>query len=115
MIYLEAEGPTDGGTFRFALDSGPTSTTMDAKQMMTLGYFPKAVGRAVSVATGSRMEVGYVVPVARLTALERSRSDFPVVCLSLPAAAGIDGVIGLDFLRGHVLKIDFNAGLISLD
>lgn len=38
----------------------------------------------------------------------------PVISLSLPAGASFDGLFGLDFLRGHVLTIDFQQGQITL-
>ena len=32
----------------------------------------------------------------------------------IPADAGVDGLLGLDFLRGHVLTLDFRGGIITL-
>jgi hypothetical protein len=32
----------------------------------------------------------------------------------MPAAAAVSGLLGLDFLRDHVLTVDFPAGLITL-
>ena len=52
--------------------------------------------------------------VARLTALGQDRSAFPVLALTLPAATAVEGVLGLDFLRGYALNIDFRTGQITL-
>ena len=41
--------------------------------------------------------------------------NFPVLCHDLPSTVTVDGVLGLDFLRGGRLKVDFRAGLLSLD
>jgi hypothetical protein len=34
--------------------------------------------------------------------------------LTLPAATSVEGVLGLDFLRGRALNIDFRTGQITL-
>ncbi len=38
----------------------------------------------------------------------------PIVCHTLPSSAVIDGLLGLDFLRGQSLTIDFRNGLLTL-
>ncbi len=37
-----------------------------------------------------------------------------ILSYTLPAAANIDGVLGLDFLREQTLTIDFKQGLLTL-
>ena len=37
------------------------------------------------------------------------------VCRDLPAAIAIDGLLGLDFLRGTRLTIDFRNGTIDVE
>lgn len=49
----------------------------------------------------------------RVLALKQHRDHFPVVLHDLPAAR-FDGILGLDFLRGQELTIDFRQGLITL-
>jgi hypothetical protein len=38
----------------------------------------------------------------------------PILAHTLPADAGIDGVLGLDFFQGLILTIDFRAGQITV-
>jgi hypothetical protein len=52
--------------------------------------------------------------VDKLTSLGQSRTTFAVLALMLPPSAGFDGVLGLDFLRGPLLSIDFRSGQITL-
>lgn len=33
---------------------------------------------------------------------------------TLPPSAGVDGLLGLDFFRDHLLSIDFQRGQVSL-
>jgi hypothetical protein len=52
--------------------------------------------------------------VARISSLGQDRTAFPVLAHTLPPSAAVDGVLGLDFLRGHALNIDFRTGQITL-
>jgi len=63
---------------------------------------------------GSGTVLAPLVIVSRLSALGQDRTSFPVLGHTLPPNAGIDGLIGLNFLRGQVLTIDFRNGQLSL-
>ena len=52
--------------------------------------------------------------VDRLEALGQAKQNLPVLCHALPPTPPIDGLPGLDFLRGQCLTIDFRAGQITL-
>jgi hypothetical protein len=45
-----------------------------------------------------------------IIALGQTRDSFPVFCHTHPSATGVDGLLGLDFLRGRVLSLDFRTG-----
>jgi hypothetical protein len=53
--------------------------------------------------------------VRRISALGQERSNFPVLAYTLPAEIGVDGMLGLDFLRGFKLTVDFRDGQLSLE
>jgi hypothetical protein len=71
-------------------------------------------GKAVNVAMGNGVELVPRIILNRLSTLGRHRLAFPVLAHSLPPAAGIDGLLGLDFLRGSILTVDFRAATITL-
>jgi MalT-like TPR region len=48
-------------------------------------------------------------------ALQQARIDFPVLCHTLPPSATVDGVLGLDFMRGQRLIVDLRAATVSLE
>jgi hypothetical protein len=52
--------------------------------------------------------------LTRLTALGQDRIGFSVLAHTLPVSASVHGLLGLDFLRGGVLTIDFRSGQIAL-
>jgi len=66
------------------------------------------------VTTGSGVEFVPRVSLDKIVALGQERTTFPVLGHTLPPSAGIDGVLGLDFVRGQTLTVDFRTGTITL-
>ena len=64
--------------------------------------------------TGSGIEFAPRVMLEKLVALGRIRPGFPVLGHTLPPSAGVDGLLGLDFLRGQSLTVDFRVGQVTL-
>ena len=81
---------------------------------MQLGYDPALVPDRLQITTGSGVEFVPRITVSKLTALGQERHDFPVLSHNLPPSASIDGLLGLDFLRGQELTIDFRNGQLRL-
>ena len=53
--------------------------------------------------------------VQRVSALGKVADDLVVVSHTLPPSTGVDGVLGLDFLRGGCLTVDLRKGTVALD
>ena len=80
-----------------------------------LGYDPAVSKDRVQVTTGSAVEFAPRILVESIEALGRLRRDFPLLCHTLPPSATVDGLLGLDFMRGGRLVIDFRTGTVELD
>lgn len=63
---------------------------------------------------GSGVESPVRLRVSRVAALDHERLNFPIICHTLPPSATVDGVVGLDFLRGLTLTVDFRTGTLTL-
>ena len=107
--------PSRSVAVNLALDTGAIMTVLARRFLLYLGYDLSAPSNMVQITTGSGVEFVPEVTLARIEALGQERSDFPVLCHTLPPSATVDGVLGLDFLRGERLVLDFSAGLITLD
>lgn len=83
--------------------------------LVSIGYDPSLVPDRIQVTTGSSVEYVPRLVLSKITALGQERVNFPVLCHTLPPSAGIDGLLGLDFLRGQKLTIDFIQGQIKLE
>ncbi len=116
LIYIWAEilGETGKARLLLALDIGASHTMISHTRLMELGYDPEAGERKSRIVTGSGIETVFHVTLKRLTTLGRRKEIFEVHSHDLPAETGIDGVLGLDFLRKQNLNIDFRKGLITL-
>ena len=82
--------------------------------LVALGYDPALVPERIQVTTGSGVEFVPRVFLHKIVALGQERTNFPVLGHTLPPSASIDGVLGLDCVRGQTLTVDFRTGTITL-
>jgi hypothetical protein len=92
----------------------PAYTVINVGMLVAIGYDPALVPGRIQVTTGSSIEFAPRVAIERIEVLGRERIAFPVLAHTLPPSAGVDGLLGLDFLRGQILTIDFSSGRIML-
>jgi len=114
VVQTELTGPSGSAVLRLALDTGATSTLVNVGMLVAVGCDPAMAPERVQVTTGSGVEFVPLVFLDKVTALGQARSDFVVLGHTLPASAGIDGLLGLDFFRDQALTIDFRQGAITL-
>jgi predicted aspartyl protease len=114
LVQAELLGPSGTGILSLALGTGATATMVNQSRLMQLGYDPAAAPNRLQVTTGSGVEFVARIVLEKIAALGQERAGFPVLCHTLPPSAGVDGLLGLDFLRGQILTVDFRSGRITL-
>jgi predicted aspartyl protease len=115
IVHAEIVGIFGSAILRLALDTGATTTLINSGMLVSIGYDPALSSERVQITTGSGIEFVPRLVVKRLVALGREQTDFSVLCHTLPPSAGVDGLLGLDFLRGNILRVDFKDGTITLE
>ncbi len=115
IVRTELFGPSGSIVVRLALDTGATGTMVNVGLLTTIGYDPSLAPDRVQVTTGSGVEYVPRLAMSRIKALGQERTNFSVLGHTLPPSASIDGLLGLDFMRGQVLNIDFAKGRVSLN
>lgn len=115
VVPVAVSGPSGERVVPLALDTGATSTMVSRDALTAIGYALDAASDSVDVTTASGREVAPVVLVARISVLSHQKVRFPVVAHTIPPATGVRGVLGLDFLRGMRLTIDFRIGVLELE
>lgn len=116
LIVVSAKlwGPSDNAVLRLALDTGATGTIVNTGMLVALGYDPALTSDRDQILTGSGVELVPRILLDRILVLGKECARFPVLGHTMPPSAGIDGILGLDFLRGLSLTIDFRAGQVVL-
>lgn len=114
VVRAEVWGPSGSGILRLALDTGATSTLVNVGMPVAIGYDPALTPLRVQVTTGSGVEFAPRIVLQRINALGLERLGFSVLGHTLPPSVSVDGLLGLDFLRGLNLAIDFRTGQLSL-
>ena len=114
IVQTELFGPSGSIVVRLALDTGATGTMVNIGLLTAIGYDPSLAPDRVQVTTGSGVEYVPRLAMSRIKALGQERTNFLVLGHTLPPSASIDGLLGLDFMRGRILNIDFAQGCVNL-
>ena len=114
VVPVKIHGPNGSVQLQLALDTGATSTLIRPVHLEAIGCDPGLAQERVQVTTGSGVEFALRLKVTRISALGRSRRNFPVLGHTLPPSATVDGLLGLDFFRRCRLEIDFRRGSVQL-
>ena len=98
-----------------ALDTGATATMISARKLDeksdTIWTNPED---EIYITTGSGLIFVPKITIEKLAALEKVKNNFQIIAHDFPPTSTVDGVLGLDFLRGNILMVDFVKGEIEL-
>lgn len=97
-----------------ALDTGASATVISRKRLMAIGHDLEKAEDEAYITTGSGLIAIPKIRIEKLSALGKEKTDFLINAHDLPPTASVDGVLGLDFLRGNVLMVNFVKGEIEL-
>jgi predicted aspartyl protease len=84
---------------RLVLDTGAAETIVIPEVLDELGYSPREGEAITMIRSAVGREEGYLIRVTRFACLGHQASDFRVHAHDLPEGWGIEGLIGLSFLR----------------
>jgi hypothetical protein len=114
IVLVTVVGPRLSTELRCTLDTGSGLTVLPAESLRRIGFdLTRPVGHTnLRGATG--IARAPLIRVPAITALDRVRTQFVVAAHDLPLGTDTDGILGLDFFRGFILKLDFIRGRISL-
>ena len=117
LIIVEAAilGTKADDIVRFCLDTGAERTTLSEDLIQKVGLQPPTDAEKFTMnSAGGKVSAPFVV-LPKIFALGALKENFPVYVHTLPVKTPIDGLLGLDFMRGHVLNLDFRMGEITFD
>lgn len=102
IVRARIWGPRGGEPtpLRLAIDTGSSQTVIVPDIVDGLGYSPRHGEAITSVRAALGKEQGYILRVSRFASLGYALPKFAVHVFDLAEGFGIDGLIGLSFLRG---------------
>lgn len=117
LIIVSARlwGPTGKVKLDLALDTAATLTVIVPEIVDGLGYSPRQGDAITTVSSALGKEPGYLLRVQRFSALGFAETDFRVHVHDLGDNAGIDGLVGLNFLCQLNLEIRPREGRLLAD
>jgi predicted aspartyl protease len=115
-LLLEAVDGTSSLVIPVVLDTGASLTIVATDIMAQLGYDPAnpTLDRQ-RIVTGSGIEYAPRTTVRSATAIGQKVTNLDVLCHDLPPESGVDGLLGLSFLKHFKLTIRFRKGIIDLN
>ena len=115
LVRTRLGGPAGEKTVQMLLDTGATMCAVRPSVLAGIGIDAAAATQRYEIATVSGLEYPALTVVDLFSAFGHRRENMRVLALDLPRRAMFDGIIGLDFLRGHRLLLDFREGIIEFD
>ena len=114
-LLLEAADGKSSLLIPVVLDTGASLTIVATDIMAQLGYDPANPSLARQrIVMGSGVEYAPRTTVRSATAIGQKVADLEVLCHDLPSESGVDGLLGLNFLKHFKLTIRFRKGIIDL-
>lgn len=92
-------GPRGHKGLTLALDTAATQTHIIPDALDDVGYGPRDGDRVTSITSAIGEEAGYMMKVSKFSALGFTTADFRIHVHDLPETLGIQGLLGLSFLR----------------
>jgi hypothetical protein len=117
LIIVRARifGPAGDHELSLAFDTAASQTHIVPDVIDELGYSPRHGDAITSVTSAIGKEPGYLLRVLRFESLGFGCADFRVHVHDLPEGIGIDGLLGLSFLKQFNYEIRSAEGRIRVD
>jgi len=115
-LLLEASDSQSSLLIPVVLDTGASTTIIATDIMARLGYDsanPELDRQRII--TGSGVEYAPRMTVRSATAIGQKVTNLDVLCHDLPPQSGVDGLLGINFLKHFKLTIRFRKGIIDLN
>jgi predicted aspartyl protease len=112
IITARIWGPLGDDNVSLAFDTAATQTHVVPEFLEQIGYGPQHGDRITSITSAIGDEPGYMMPVTRFSALGFTLTNFRLHVHDLPETLGIQGLLGLSFLKQFNYEIRSAEGRI---
>jgi hypothetical protein len=114
-LTTELTGPQATISARLLLDTGLAFTLIDPGLLERAGYDRASARNTVTIAGVNSTSAAGLFIVSSLSALGIERRNLAILAHRLPGSIPYDGLLGVNFLLGRRLIVDFGAGTVQLE
>lgn len=102
-------------TLYLALDTGASNVIISREASVNLGYNLELTPEQATISNASTSHLVPVVTLKSFRLADATVKNIQALCYTIPEELGIDGVIGLNFLRHFNVNLDFEKGILTLN
>lgn len=99
----------------FVLDTGAFKTIIDYTILQMIEYKQSDYGKKVYTNTAGGRSSGRLIKIKSFGSLGIIRRNFEVLGKDLSPNLMIDGLLGLDFIKNHILEIDLKNNYLKFN
>ena len=114
LVKVKLYGPRGDTVVNLALDTGATWTLLSWETAVLVGYDPASIQQRTPITTGSGVEYCPKLTLQGVEALGKRVNNLEALCHTLPPTSRVDGLLGLNFLRGFDVRLNFRGGYITI-
>jgi predicted aspartyl protease len=103
------------GRVWLALDTGASTIIICEDALIDIGYPLESVTDFATFGDASQTHLVPKVILKSFSLADARVENIEALCYTIPEEHGIDGVIGLNFLRHFNITLDFEPGLLTLN
>jgi clan AA aspartic protease (TIGR02281 family) len=111
---VEIHGPAGVREIDVILDTGAVYTVIAWDVATDIGYDPAISRRRTPIVTANGVIEAPLITVERIRWGELEAEAVDVVCHDIPELAGIEGLLGISFLRHFRTLIDYTTGVLEI-
>lgn len=115
LVEGHIRGPLGGADLVLAVDTGASVTLVTPETLDRIGYSARDGEAITTITTALGREHGYLLRVHELRALGLAVPGFRIHVHDLPDGSGINGLLGLDFLRELHVELRVREGVIRVE
>lgn len=111
---VEVHGPAGVREIDVILDTGAVYTVIAWDVAKDIGYDPAISERRMPIITANGVIEAPLIIVECIQVGDLRAEAIDVVCHDIPEITGIEGLLGLSFLRRFRTLVDFSTGILEI-
>jgi clan AA aspartic protease (TIGR02281 family) len=111
---VKIDGPSGVREIDMVLDTGAAYTIIAWDVSKDIGYDPAVSERRMPIVTANGIIEAPLITVRSIQIADLQAESVDVICHDIPEITGIEGLLGLSFLRRFKTLIDYTTGVLEI-